>query len=66
MAKYKTYTIQLKVMVDTCLDIKADSYEDAIKKAREIGVKDVVDFDTDYNDGSIAVVGVYNFDEEPK
>jgi hypothetical protein len=59
----KSYSISLKVVVDTDIEIKAKSYEEALEKARQIKVRDVVEFDTCFNDGSVSITGVYNFDE---
>lgn len=64
--KSKTYEVQVKVMVDTTVLVSANTYEDAIAKARDLGVKDIVEFDTDFNDGNIAILGIYNFFEEAK
>lgn len=62
--KHKTYDVSVKVVVDTTISITASSYEEALTKARELGVRDVVEFDTDFNNGSVAITGVYNFSEE--
>jgi sugar/nucleoside kinase (ribokinase family) len=56
--KKERYEVYVKVIVETSLNISADSFEEAIAKAKEYGVKDVVDFDTAYNDGSIEIIGV--------
>lgn len=61
--KNKTFNVSLKVIVETDLEISAESFEEALAKAREFGVKDVVEFDSSFNDGSVAVMGVYNFNE---
>lgn len=58
--KNKTFNVTVKVTVETVIDISAESYEQALEKAREYSVKDVVDFDTDYNDGSIEISGIYD------
>lgn len=57
--KLKEYFVSVKVLVDTTVTVRAESFEDALIKGRELDVKDVVEFDTDYNDGSIEVSGVY-------
>lgn len=62
----KNYTAYFKVVVDLSIEITAESYEQALEKARKINVRDMVDFDADYEDGSIAVTGMYNEKEEPK
>lgn len=64
--KNKDYEVYLKVMVETSLEVSAESYEAALEKARNFGVKDVVEFDSPYNDGSISVIGIYNPLEESK
>lgn len=58
--KQKKFTVIVKVVVETELDIAADSYEEALAKAGEYTVKDVVEFDTPFNDGNIAIGGVYS------
>lgn len=63
--RQKSYQVNVQVEVHTEIEVKAESYEEALEKARELGVKDVVDFDTSFNDGNVRVTGVWNFDEEP-
>lgn len=58
--KNKEFNVILKVVVETEISISADSYENALIKARELGVKDVVEFDTSFNDGSIEISGIYD------
>lgn len=62
----KQYEISFKVIVDTTIQISAESYEQALTKAREYSVRDLVAFDTGFNDGSVAVTGVFNSSEEAK
>lgn len=62
--KLKTYTVSLRIVVETNIEVPAENYEQAISKAREIKVKDVVEFDTDFNDGNIAILGIFNHEEE--
>ena len=57
--KKTKYTVLVKVMVETELLISAESFEEALADAKTYDVKDVVEFHTPYNDGSIEVVGVY-------
>lgn len=66
MAKKKnsTYDVLVNVRVETSITVAADSYEEALAKARDLKVKDVVELDTDFNDGDIAIVGVFNNNEE--
>ena len=65
-AKKKSYTVYFKLNIEIDLDVSAESYEMALEKARGYMVKDLVDFDHNFNDGSVAVIGVYNSLEEPK
>lgn len=57
--KLKTYQVMVHVNLDTVVEVKAESLEDAIARGREFKMKDVVDFDTDWVDGDITVNGVY-------
>lgn len=61
--KLKIFSVSLLVKVDTNIKIQADSLEQAIEKARLYEVKDIVEFDTEYNDGSIKVTGAYDYSE---
>lgn len=56
--KNKKFTAIMKVEVETEVEIFAENYEQAIAKARELNVRDVVDFDTSYNDGKIEISGI--------
>ena len=57
--KQKTFTVQFDLKLVTTLDLRADSLEEAITKAREYSVKDLVEFDSDYIDGEVEVTGVF-------
>ena len=57
--KRKRYTVQMKLDLLLDTEVSADSLEDAIAQARQIGVRDIVEFDAGYNDGEIKVVGVF-------
>ncbi|HKZ41351.1 MAG TPA: hypothetical protein VJ044_10345 [Candidatus Hodarchaeales archaeon] len=57
--KQKTFTVQFDLKLVTTLDLRADSLEEAIAKAREYGVKDLVEFESDYIDGEVEVTGVF-------
>ena len=59
MKKNKDFIIAVKVILDTTVEIKAESLEEALKQGRELGLRDVVEFDGDFNDGSIEVTGVF-------
>lgn len=54
----KTFDVWVKVTVETVIPIKAETFEEALAEARTYGVRDVVSFDTDFNDGGIEVTGV--------
>ena len=52
------FVAMVKVTIDTMVPLRAKSFEDAIVEARALKEKDVVEFDTDFNDGSIEVSGI--------
>ena len=58
--KHQTYTVLLSLRLDTDLEISAESFEDALAKARELKTTDVVDFEGGHNDSEITVTGVFN------
>lgn len=58
--KDKKYNVYVKILVETELKINAQSLEEALDKARKYKVKDVVDFDSDFIDGNISVIGIFN------
>jgi len=57
--KNRTYAVTFKVVVETPVDIGAQSFEEAIQKARTYEVKDIVDFNTDFIDGDISITSVW-------
>ena len=57
--KQQIFNVQFNVNVLTTIDIYASSMEEALQKANGYEVKDVVDFDTYFIDGSIDVTGVF-------
>ena len=57
--KQESYEVTFTVKVTTSVPITASSFEDAIDKAREYIVKDIVDFDTDFIDGDLEIDGVF-------
>jgi hypothetical protein len=57
--KNKTYTVMIKVMLRTDVEISAETFEEALAKARELKTPDVVQFDGSHNDSEIEVEGVY-------
>lgn len=63
--KKNSYDVMVRVEVETNISIRASSYEEALEQARQLGVKDVVEFDTDFNDGNIRVTGIFINDELP-
>lgn len=59
MAKKHNYNVFVKVELETEISISAESFEEALTKARELKTKDVVEFDTPHNDSNVEIVGVY-------
>lgn len=57
--KNKIYNVMVSVKVDTAIEVKASSFEEALERVRDYKVKDVVEFDTDFIDGDIKITGVY-------
>jgi hypothetical protein len=57
--KLKTFNVSFNVEVFTSIQISAESIEDAITKARELGVTDVVEIPGEYIDGSLELTGAY-------
>lgn len=57
--KINSYTVSVDITLSTTVDIKAESFEEALAEARELKVPDVVEFEGDYCDGDIAVSGVF-------
>lgn len=58
-SKLKKYTVSVRVDLETTVDISAESLEDAVVKARELNMHDVVSFDGDYCDGCLKIHGVW-------
>lgn len=58
MAKKSRFTVYVTVTVETELDIRAETFEEALEIAKGYEVKEVVDFNTPHNDSSIKVRGV--------
>lgn len=60
MAKHlKSFNVMAKLQLECGIDVKAESLEDAIDKARQLKELDFVDMKGDFNDGSIKVFGVW-------
>lgn len=57
--KNHTYTVFVKVELETEVSVSAESFEEALSKARELKTTDIVSFDTSHNDSSVQVVGVF-------
>lgn len=57
--KRKRFDVHVRVTVDTVLEILAFDADDALDQAREIEVKDVVQFDTSFSDGNVSIKGVH-------
>lgn len=57
--KLKTFTVMVTVKVDTDIEVKSESLEQAISIVHEYGVKDVVEFEGGFNDGSVEVTGAF-------
>lgn len=55
----KAYTINVHVNLDTTVDVKAENLEEAIVKARELKMHDVVSFEGDFCDGDVTIKGVW-------
>lgn len=61
----KRCTTFVTLKLDLGVDLGRLTLEEAIIKARELSVTDVVDLSgVDYNDGSIEVTGVYTNDND--
>lgn len=60
MAKKKTFHVIVRVEIETELEVQGENYEEALTKARELKAKDVVEFDTPFNDGGIVISGIYD------
>ena len=50
----------VKVTIFTTVSLQAKSYEEAIAEARQIKERDVVSFNTDFNDGSIDISAIFD------
>jgi len=56
----KKFSAMVKVTIFTTVSLRAKSYEEAIAEARQIKERDVVSFDTDFNDGSIDISAIFD------
>ena len=48
----------VKVVVMTMVPLRAKTFEEAVAEAKALKERDVVDFDTDFNDGAIEIEGI--------
>lgn len=60
--KNKTYIIMIDVKLSTDLEISADSFEEALEKAREFKTTDIIEFTGGHNDSEVKITGVYSND----
>ena len=58
--KLDSFNVIAKVNLDVALDIKAESLEDAIVRARQLKVEDWAECQGDLNDSEITVTGVFS------
>ena len=60
MAKrLQAFTVQATVEIQCSIDIRAESLEDAIEKARTLKETDFVTVLDAYNDGSLTITGIF-------
>lgn len=57
--KLEVYTVAVQIDLWTDVEVKAESFEDALVKARELGVTDIVEFNGGHNDSSVKITGVF-------
>lgn len=57
--KNKYYTVCVEINLSTDVEIVAESFEDALIKAKEYKTTDIVTFNGNHNDSSIKVIGVF-------
>ena len=57
--KLNNYTVMVDIKLSTDVEIKADSFEQAIEEAKKLAVTDIVEFEGNFNDGEVEVMGVY-------
>lgn len=57
--KNQTFTVSMKVNLWTDVEVSAESFEQALEKARELKTTDLVTIDGSHNDSEVEVVGVY-------
>lgn len=57
--KLTNFIISVKIILDTDFSITAENFEQALLKAAEVKVTDVVEFEGNHNDSSIDITGVF-------
>jgi hypothetical protein len=57
--KNKVFTVAVKVVLDTDVEISAATFEDALEKARELSITDIVDFDGSHIDSNVDITGIF-------
>lgn len=57
--KLNTYHVSFVVEVFTSIEIKAESLEDALARAKEFHVTDVVEIPGEHIDSTLKLTGVY-------
>ena len=57
--KLNQYSVMVKVVLETEVEVSAESLVDALEKTKDLTVVDVVDFKTPHNDSEIKVTGVF-------
>lgn len=60
--KLKEFNVQVKVDLTTDVTIRAENMADALARAGELDMSDVVEFSGDYIDGSVKVTGLFTID----
>lgn len=59
MAKLYEFNVGFEILVCTSISIKAESLEDAVVRAKELKVVDVIEIPGEHLDSTIKVTGVY-------
>jgi len=54
-----TFHVYATVVVDTSIEIKAETLEDALNKARDLKIDNFVDILGEHNDSGFKITGVY-------
>lgn len=59
----KTFMVMAKLKLDVSVEISATDLDDALLKAKELGVHDFVDIQGEFTDGDHEVYGVFRTGE---